>query len=246
MEKKYILIVGASSGIGKELLIRLAGQRDTYVIGCARRIEKLEEVSKLIDSDHLMIQCDVCDNDSINRLFETIKNKDIKLDGMVYCAGICPVKPIKVMRSGEIEEVFKTNVFGFYEMCRQFQSVKISNSCSSIVGISSYAAELKEAGLSAYAMSKAAMNVQVVSLSKEFAKRKIRINTVMPAIVQSRMASDDAEWTEEELDSVKEKQNYGAIPISQVIESILFLLSENSSYITGTSITLGAGYKGIG
>lgn len=244
MDKKNYLIVGASSGIGKELIINLSNDENVSLIGCARRMSKLDEVQKLVKTDCIMMQCDVRDYNSVEALFERIRSENIKLDGLVYCAGISYVKPLKVMKAGELDEVFRTNVFGFYEMCRQFQSIKISNNGASIVGISSYAAFLQESGLSAYAMTKAAMNVQASVLSKEFTKRQIRINTVMPAIVESKMASEDNEWTEEQLDRVRERQAYGAIPISQVVECIKFLLSEKSSYITGSSIPIGAGYKG--
>ena len=96
----------------------------------------------------------------------------------------------------------------------------------------------------AYAMTKEEMNVQTQILAQEFLKRKIRINTVMPAHVMSKMAEDNNEWTEEEIDLVNKKQPLGIIPIENVVQVVKFLLSEDAKYITGQAIAINAGYRG--
>ena len=146
------------------------------------------------------------------------------------------------MEENELQDMFQINVFAFYEMCRYFSQVSVSNKGACIVGVSSYAAVSKEAGMSAYAMTKESMNVQTQVLAQEFLKRKIRINTVMPAHVMSKMAEDENTWTEEELEIVKCKQPLGIIPIDNVVKVIKFLLSRDAQYITGQSISINAGY----
>lgn len=240
---KYYMITGASSGIGREMAKQLSNE-DTTVILLARREERLQELKKELNGHGIVMSCDLANVEEIESVFEELRKQDIKLDGLVYCAGVCFTKSIKVMQSHDMEKMFRINTFGFYETCRQFQKVKASNRGASIVGVSSYAAVEKEAGMSAYAMSKEAMNVQASVLAKEFTKRKIRINTVMPANVMSKMACENNDWTEEEIADIERKQPFGIIPIDNVVKVIQFLLSEDARYITGESIVISAGYQG--
>ncbi len=238
---KYYLVTGASSGIGREVARQISNE-DTTVVLVARREDKLKELQLELIGPSVVIPCDLRRSVDIKNVFDELSKKKIKLDGLVYCAGICFVKPIKIMEENELQDMFQINVFAFYEMCRYFSQVSVSNKGACIVGVSSYAAVSKEAGMSAYAMTKESMNVQTQVLAQEFLKRKIRINTVMPAHVMSKMAEDENTWTEEELEIVKRKQPLGIIPIDNVVKVIKFLLSRDAQYITGQSISINAGY----
>ena len=238
---KYYLVTGASSGIGREVAKQISNE-DTTVVLVARREDKLKELQLELMGPSVVIPCDLRRSVDIKNVFDELSKKKIKLDGLVYCAGICFVKPIKIMEENELQDMFQINVFAFYEMCRYFSQVSVSNKGACIVGVSSYAAVSKEAGMSAYAMTKESMNVQTQILAQEFLKRKIRINTVMPAHVMSKMAEDENTWTEEELEIVKRKQPLGIIPIDNVVKVIKFLLSRDAQYITGQSISINAGY----
>lgn len=240
---KYYMITGASSGIGREMAKKLSNA-DTTVILVARRRDKLLEVQKEIEGKSMVIPCDLGKLEEIEPVFQTLKEEGIRLDGLVYCAGVVFIKTLKLMERDDLEYMFRVNVFGFYEMCRNFINVKASNKGAAVVGISSYAAVMKEMGMSAYAMTKEAMNVQVQILAKEFLKRKIRINTVMPANVMSKMSDDKNEWSEEELAVIKQKQPLGIIPIDNVVNVVQFLLSDEAKYITGECIGISAGYHG--
>ncbi len=238
---KYYLVTGASSGIGREVAKQISNE-DTTVVLVARREDKLKELQLELMGPSVVIPCDLRRSVDIKNVFDVLSKQKIKLDGLVYCAGICFVKPIKIMEENELQDMFQINVFAFYEMCRYFSQVSVSNKGACIVGVSSYAAVSKEAGMSAYAMTKESMNVQTQVLAQEFLKRKIRINTVMPAHVMSKMAEDENTWTEEELEIVKCKQPLGIIPIDNVVKVIKFLLSRDAQYITGQSISINAGY----
>lgn len=240
---RYYLIVGASSGIGREVAKQFSDENTTIIL-VARREEKLRKMQLELVGESIVLPCDLCRQEDIEQVFGILKAKNIKLDGMVYCAGICYTIPIKNMGRVDLETMFHTNVLGFYEMCKLFANRNVSNKGATIIGVSSYAAVSRESGMSAYAMSKEAMNVQVQVLAKEFLKRKIRINTVMPAIVRSKMASDNNQWTEEEIANVQSKQPLGIIPIENVVSVIKFLMSEEANYITGENIAISAGYHG--
>ena len=93
---KYYLVTGASSGIGRQVAKELSNN-ETMLILVARRKEKLEELQCELNGDSLVIPCDLCKEEDIEHVFEVLQNKKIKLSGMVYCAGICSITPIKAM-----------------------------------------------------------------------------------------------------------------------------------------------------
>lgn len=239
---KYYMIAGASSGIGWEMAKQIS-DKETTVILLARRRDRLEEVAAELKGESIVIPCDLTKSEEIENAFSVLRGQEIKLDGLIYCAGIYFLKTVKSMTQQDLEYMFRVNVFGFYEMCRNFYKVKASNAGASIVGISSYSAVEREKGLSAYAMTKEAMNVQTQVMAKEFLKRKIRINTVMPATVMSKMNTTDNRWTNEEIEAVEQRQPLGIIPIENVVKVVQFLLSRDAEYITGESIAISAGYQ---
>ncbi len=244
MSQKYILIVGASSGIGAATAKALSNSETTIIL-MARRVDQLEVVQKTLSGNSIIAPCDVCDYSQIDLFFQSLREKDIKLSALIYTAGICYVKTIKMMTPGDLDEMFRINVFGFYEMCRHFQSPKISERGASIIALSSYASISKETGMSAYAMTKAALNTAVQVMAKEYIKREIRVNAILPARTMSRMGNTMDQWSEEELNAIKEIQSLGSVPIGEITDTIAFLLSESASHITGSLIELSGGYKGV-
>ena len=240
-EKRFVLIVGASSGIGAEMASALSND-ETTVILMARRLKELKETQRKLKGESIIAVCDVCDYEQIADFFESLITRNIKLSAMIYTAGICCIKPIKAMDPGELDAMFAVNVFGFYEMCRHFQTPKVSVKGATITAISSYASVLEESGMSAYAMTKSALNTAVKIMAKEFAKREIRVNAILPANVMSKMSSDDNTWNDEELQEIKARQRYGVIPIEEVVSTILFIMSERATHMTGELITISAGY----
>lgn len=243
MSQKYILIVGASSGIGAATAKALSNSETTIIL-MARRVDQLEAVQKTLSGNSIIAPCDVCDYSQIDLFFQSLREKDIKLSALIYTAGICYVKTIKMMTPGDLDEMFRINVFGFYEMCRRFQSPKISERGASIIALSSYASISKETGMSAYSMTKSAINSAVKVMSKEFAKREIRVNAILPAHVMSKMASEDNDWNDSEIQEIREKQALGIIPIEEIVSLIRFLLSDETKHMTGELLTISAGYYG--
>ena len=241
-DKKYILIVGASSGIGSDIAKHLAGDK-TVLFLMARRKDKLTTLQKQLNGPSEVVVCDITKNEDIQSFFLHIKEEGIKFNAMIYTAGVCYKKPVKTMLPGEIEDLFKVNIFGFYEICRWFQSSAISERGASIVALSSYASISKERGMSAYAMSKAAMNTAVEIMAKEFIKRKIRVNAILPANTTSVMGREEDFLSDEEQERILEQQPLGVISIQEISELVAFLISEKASHITGALLEVSAGYE---
>lgn len=182
-------------------------------------------------------------------VFGACKECKIKLDGMVYSAGMDGTWPIKANNTALMEEMMKVNCFAFVEMARNFYSKRFSSDGASIVAVSSIASLLNDIGMSAYCASKAALNSYVKIMAKEFVRRKIRVNAVLPAGVSTPMAEKKGdllsglvvEETGGGNDTSLNPQPLGMIPAEAIASQIMFLLSDKATYITGELLTIGAG-----
>lgn len=240
---KTILITGASSGIGKACAELLAQNGNNLVL-VARDKEKLESLSTMLSGNHLVIPYDLTELENIKSIMDTVKDNGWKLDGMVHSAGVDVTCPIKVNSIPLMIQAMTVNCFAFYELGKWFYSAKYSNTESSIVAISSIASKLCQQGQGPYSASKAALNSVVKTMSKEFVRRKIRVNAVLPAGVGTPMAQDKSRMLTglKPSGGKKAEQPLGLITPQSVAESVDFLLSNKSMYITGELLTISAGY----
>ncbi len=249
MGKNY-LIVGASSGIGEACVHKMAEEAENLII-VARNEEKLNALRHQYEGkvNICPMPYDVTDLEHIKMVFGACKECKIKLDGMVYSAGMDGTWPIKANNTALMEEMMKVNCFAFVEMARNFYSKRFSSDGASIVAVSSIASLLNDIGMSAYCASKAALNSYVKIMAKEFVRRKIRVNAVLPAGVSTPMAEKKGdllsglvvEETGGGNDTSLNPQPLGMIPAEAIASQIMFLLSDKATYITGELLTIGAG-----
>ena len=235
---KKILVTGASSGIGKAIAIQL-DQLGSRVVLVGRNENKLQEVkAQMNQREHQITVADLAVEDDMSSIFKEIMADGMKLDGLVYSAGVGPILPIKLLKRENIEKVMSVNLYAFIEMVRQFSNNKFHNENSSIVAISSIAAVQPEKCQTAYAMSKAALNTAAESLAIELSSKRIRINTIMPGVVNTPMAMEAGKLVNDGdfIKSVSAKQLLGVIEPEQIANICNFLLSDKASMITGRAI----------
>lgn len=238
LKGKKIVIAGASSGIGKELAMQLDKEECRLVL-IGRSQEKLQELREQLQGlSHMYLPIDITQYTDMTLLYQQITDDGLKLDGLVYSAGVGPIYPIKLLKRKNIEHVMEINVYGFIEMVRQFANNKSHNLNSSIVAISSIAAVQPEKCQTVYAMSKAALNIAVESLAIELAAKSIRINAIMPGVTRTPMAMEANRFLEgnDFIGMASERQLLGIIEPRNIADIATFLLSERSSVITGRSI----------
>lgn len=235
---KTILITGCTSGIGYEtsLYLHELGYR---LVLTGRDGEKLNALSEKVNCEVSCI-CDLSESCQINRLFECLENKRIKLDGMVHSAGYAANAPVRLLKEIDMTELMNLHYFAFMKLSKNFYKKIYSNVGASIVALSSFATVTCYEGSSMYAASKSAVNTAVSVMAKEFLKRGIRVNAILPAYVDTRMNKGL-----DELVDIRERQPLGLIASRQIAYLVEFLLSEKSKYITGALIPVSAGMKGI-
>lgn len=237
MTGKRIVVFGASSGIGKTIALQL-DELGAEVIIVARREDRLIEVkNQMHNSKSSYYVYDLNDLDNISGLFKDIVSAGGTLDGMVYCAGISVMAPIKLLKSEMLNDVMKVNFYAFFECVRQFSMKGNYNKHSKIVAISSIASVLSSKGQAAYAASKAALDSGVVSLAKELIKKQINVNAIRPANIKTEMYYSC--FIEEE--DVDRRQPLGFMQTDDVADMAIYLMSGCSNMITGQIINVDAG-----
>lgn len=240
MNNKCILITGASSGIGK-CFAEYASSLGAIVVLVARQENVLKEIQQALPGRSFIFAYDLCDLENISSIFDFVKAQGMKLDGMVHCAGVTCIEPIRVVGGQETEQVMCVNALSFIQLGRFFSMKKFSNERASVVAISSLASFYNTKGGVVYNASKAAVNSAVETMAKEFLNRRIRVNAIAPAFVETPMAHDAFERVDGGIERFEREQELGLIPTEQISYAIDFLLSDRSAYITGTVIPISAG-----
>jgi gluconate 5-dehydrogenase len=234
-EKLHLLIVGASSGLGKEMAAKFSARY--HISAIARRADKLAELTEFnVD----VYPFDVCDFDDIPKLMKQIVAKNGKLMHLIYCAGLQSILPIKFSKPEAIEKVMKVNYLGALFFAKSFANNKFSKNNASYTAISSIAAELAEPGIINYSASKAALNQMIKGLAKECAPR--RFNAVAPGFLKTEMTRNLGLIYNDDFIAECEK-NYplGLGATSDICNAVEFLISDKASYITGQILTVDGG-----
>lgn len=241
---KKIIIIGASSGIGKQTAIVLASL-GARVILVARHKDKLRDTLALLEGkSHGFRIADISKLDEIELLFKSIIEEHGPMDGLVYCAGTNTTLPLLQLKPGKIKETFDVNFFAFVEAVRQVTRRGRFNVGMRIVAISSNAAIRGDKAHTAYSASKAAMNAAVRCMAKELADKGICINTVAPAVTNSeiyRQYKTNSCGVSESEKKLLERQYLGLIEPEDVADTVAFLLSPAARMITGTSVLVDGG-----
>lgn len=241
MSEKTILVTGASSGIGREISRYLSDQGYS-VVALARNEEALRELCAQLGGESCYIPYDLLDFEHYGDIFQSMSDKEIKLDGAVHCAGISNAVPIRANQLDALEIQMKLNCFAFAELGKWFSKKRCVNDGASIIAISSYEALRCDKGLAGYAASKSALNAIVKVMSKEFTRRRIRVNALLPAFVDTSMPVESSSGIYSLEEKIARNQPFGIIPPLQIAYFAEFLLSDRSQYITGSLIPVTGGY----
>lgn len=237
--RKTILVTGASSGIGKAIAIACAKMGATMIV-TGRNVERLNETFSLMPKgNHKAIYADLTKAEDIDALVTELP----KLDGLVQCAGVGSRVLCKSITKEDIQHVFLPNVEAPILLQTAILEKKIINKSASIVFIASRAADAPSIGNATYSASKGAIISYSKCLALELAPRMIRVNCICPAMIWTDLIFEgglDKEQLEESQIKYPLKR-YGQP--EDVANLALYLLSDASSWMTGSSIDLTGGAK---
>jgi NAD(P)-dependent dehydrogenase (short-subunit alcohol dehydrogenase family) len=239
---KQIFITGAAVGIGKETAVLLSKLGARVILLDINEDGLKEATSCLEGNGHHYFQYDLSDlNDIEQKIEETIAFCG-PLDGFVHCVGVRCRRPLSMVTPKVLGEILNLNFGSFVEFIRCITKKKHFNEGLSIVGISSISAQRGAAGVTAYAASKAAMDSAVRCLAKELAFKKIRLNTVVPAQINTPAYTSFKEMNGGAEDETLSRQYLGLGEPVDVANVIAFLLSNSSRFITGSAIAVDGGF----
>lgn len=240
LEGKTILVTGASSGIGKAIAIECSKMGASLII-TARNEKRLNETFSLLeisDKPHQQILADLCNVEEMERLLASVS----KLDGLVLCAGKGLTLPYQFATRDKFEDIFDINFFAPVELLRLSYKKKILNKSASVVLLSSLGGtRVYSGGNSIYGASKAALNSIMRFCAKEFAVRKVRVNSICPGMVDTPLIHRGT-ISEEQLQKDKERyplKRYGTP--DDIAYAAIYLLSEASSWVTGVDLVVDGG-----
>lgn len=238
---KQILVTGASSGIGKAIAIACAKMGATVFL-TGRNTKRLNETLNMMPfGGHKVIPADLTQSIDIERLVNELP----KLDGFVQCAGVGSRVPCKNIGKTDLENVFMPNVEAPILLQSAILANKKINKGASIVYIASRAAHAPSVGNAIYSASKGAIISYAKCLALELAPRKIRVNCICPGMV----------WTDliikEGVDKEQLEQSQLTYPLKRfgrpddVANLAIYLLSDASCWMTGSSLDISGGGEGI-
>lgn len=241
---KYILVTGASSGIGKGIAIFLS-KLGANVIMVARSKEKLEATfNELEPGNHSYYPLDLSNLDEIENMMKQVCKDGQKLNGLVHSAGISLTVPLQYLKMKDLKNMMSINFYSFVELVKHFSNKKYNANGGSIVAISSISSRVGARGLSAYCASKGALESAIRAMALDLAAKNIRINSVAPGMIATQIYDGLKEIVNNrDFESdLKKRQILGVGTPEDVAHATAYLLSDASRFITGTSLVVDGGY----
>jgi len=242
LAEKHILITGGTSGLGRAIAIACshAGARLALF---GRSEERLEQVLRECPAGGVYRVVELEDLDSLPGRVRDLASTEGPISGFVHSAGVHKPAPIRAIRGKLLYESITLNVFSAMMLLKGIAMKGNRGSSCSVVFISSVLGHVGEAGVSAYAMSKGALELAAKSLALELRQDSIRVNCIAPATIKTPLAEEFlSKLGERERERVLDRHPSGFGTPEDVAGAAVYLLSDASRFVTGTSLTVDGGY----
>ena len=250
LEGKTVLITSGAMGVGKAIAKNFVKQGAKVIIADIDE-EKLPRVLaglKKYCEDCMAYVCDMGDKEAVYNLAQTIKKEHGDIDILVNSVGINKRMPAHEIEENTLDRIMNVNFRSGYRLMREFIPGMIENGGGTIVNISSIHSLMTMPENAAYAASKGAVNAMARAVALDYAPYNIRINNVALGYVLSDMNRKEVEHLddEDEMDRVlseryKHMQPLRAATCKEIANTVLYLASDMSMYLTGQTICLDGG-----
>jgi NAD(P)-dependent dehydrogenase (short-subunit alcohol dehydrogenase family) len=243
LEGRIAVITGGSSGIGLATAKRFVDE-GAHVVITGRREKELEEAATVIGGDVTTVVGDVSRLEDLDRLYAVVKEKHGHIDILFANAGAGTIAPLEVATEAHFDQTFDLYVKGLFftvqkalSLFRDSGSIILTSSVSNVKGLP---------GFSAYAASKAAVRSFSRAWTLELKDRNIRVNTMSPGPIETPALATTTGLTPEQAEQAA-AQFASQIPMGrrgqpeEIAAAVVFLASEESSYITGVDLAVDGG-----
>lgn len=245
LDRKTILVTGASSGIGKAVAIECSKMGATVII-TGRNEERLDDTFSQLEGDgHCAVIADLTTAEGIEKILQ----QSDQISGAVFCAGVIMVRPFHFCDIDNVRSLMDVNFFSPVHICQQLvKKKKVHRDGGSLVFISSVSGTLVSVPASSiYSASKGALNGLVKGMALDMASKKIRVNAVSPGMVETSIAVKAEEIvSSESIESDRKKYPLGRYgKPEEVAHGVIYLLSDASQWITGTNLVIDGGFTSL-
>lgn len=244
---KTAIITGAAHGIGRASALLFAREGANLVLADVNdaSLRKVEEEIKSMSGNVVVRKTDVSSEDEIKRLIRLALEKFINIDILVNNAGISGgLDTLEDQKTEEWQRIYEINVLGPVYATKHIISHMKERRCGSIINIASVAGLMSGAGGNAYSASKAALINFTKTSACEVGSHNVRINAICPGLIETGMTQPFFDWarsTGKENQLGKYCELKRAAAPEEVAWAILFLASDEASYITGQAIAVDGG-----
>lgn len=234
-----IIITGASKGLGLSIC-KILLEAEYKVVAIARTFsDDLKNLKKLYPNNLFFYQYDFNNTQDIHSLVKTITQEHGYIYGLVNNAALGHDGILGTMHDSQISELIKVNIEAPILLTKYVSRSMLMNLRGRIINISSIIATTGFNGLSVYGASKSALNGFTKSLARELGKANITVNTIAPGYMETQMTEG---INQDKLLSIKRRSPLKKLVTTEdVANSVIYLLSEKSNNITGSTITIDAG-----
>lgn len=235
---EYVLITGASSGIGRQCAIQLS--ENYNLVLCARREDELLKTRELClnPKNHLIFSCDLSDVENLeDKLNNFLAQNNISVAKFLHCAGILVLSGAKAFEYKTCQNIFNINLFSAMAIVKVLLKKGNKKALNNVVFISALLSKRGTVGNSLYASSKGAIDSYMRCLAKEVAP-KTRVNSILPGAIKTDITktTPDEKW-----DEFLKGYPLGFGETSDIANMVEYLFSEKAKWITGQQISVDGG-----
>lgn len=239
LEGKTVLITGSTSGIGRATAVECSKMGAKIVITGRNEERAKETVASLFGGGHMYILADLSTVEGIDKLASDVP----VLDGCVNNAGFSVLQLVPFIKLEDMKRIFDVNVEAPIYLTHKLIKAKKLSKGSSVVFTSSISGRgVCSPGNSLYSATKAAMSAFMRNAALDLASKKIRCNSVAPGMVETPLKEGKAVVTAEQWEINRQLYPLGRFGIPEdVAKAIIYLLSDASSWVTGSEIVIDGG-----
>jgi len=242
LKDQVAIVTGAAKGIGKAIAVTFLREGAAVVIIDSDK-ERLEPFRGEIGKDYqkgLTIVCDITKSSDVKEMVARVHKKFGRVDILVNNAGIIRRGTIETVTEEDWDRVIEVNLKGTFNCCKAVVEIMKKQNYGKIVNVSSIAGKLGDiTSAPGYGPSKAGVDALTKTLARQLAPHGINVNGVAPHAIETEMS---AQWSEE-----RRREIIASIPLGRlgkpedVAEAVLFLASEEASFITGEILDVNGG-----
>ncbi len=234
--EKYALVTGASGGIGTAIVKKLSDDGYHIYVHYHQNEQAINEFKKYTNKI-IPVQADLTEKSGVDALLTNIQ---MPIDLLVFNSGISMYGLVTDLQDDDIDKMVQLHITSPFKLVQQLIPSMIRKKNGNIIVISSIWGITGASCEVLYSMVKGGQNAYVRGLAKELAPSQIRVNAIAPGAISTKMLSH---LTEEDLKDLAEEIPLGRLGApEEIAETVSFLASDKSSYITGQVISVNGGW----